>query len=92
MVSFSHTQEICQFMGTLKLLSAKLPGEDQALIFFSAPFLLSLKWESLFLFAALCIHLVCLNPDLSGALEKCNGSSSRASISLGVSRHLLLSQ
>lgn len=41
----------------------------------------------MFLFAALCIHLVCLDPDLSGALEIHNGSGSRACISPEVSRH-----
>lgn len=38
---------------------------------------------TVFLFAALSIHLVCLDPDLPSALEKCDSSNHRAGSSLG---------
>lgn len=51
---FTHTRGISQFMDTLKLSSAKLSGGAQDLIFFSAPFLLPLKQESLCFFLLHC--------------------------------------
>lgn len=46
-------------MDALKLLSAKLSTEKTgAFIFFSAPFLLPLKWESLCFFQLCCASIL----------------------------------
>lgn len=79
----SHPRNLPAHGYTQTLISKTFWGSPGLNIFFCSISPASETGVTVFPFAALCIHLLFLDPDLTGPLEICNGSS----ISLGLSGH-----